>query len=469
MTNTDPRPKDCIICGGATGSREHVFPSALGGRREDKKIYCSDHNQWMGPHVSVLQAQLAAINAMLEVQPDRGDVRSYVFDAVDGGRYAIRGADISPAPDFDVILDGYELGKPRDLTMAPSDIPKLRARAKERGLTLDILEKAAPSVAFRAGGYTVPLMQGGDDAMRAVAYLALTFVAHFWPHLARAPGLKPVKDMLRGGPVYRGADRLVDTVPARGFVAWSPALVAPPELVHPTGLGHTIVLCVHAGQVLAYVSLLDLQCWTIRLGEAVPELTDRTVVVHVDPLKTRYGDDWVIQVFDRALIDGCVDPEYLGQAVLESDRMQRQISTVMQRVIDRRDRLEAEQARSELNAALCLPSPAREAAIYAFVAQRGQRLVNLICMFAEHGDPTTPIGALVHAGAVKATRPDQSSTDGLNDAARRVLDQVVTQLCETLVKAPAGYTLDCVRYLALFRDEVGQALIASALAQESLR
>lgn len=465
MAEVANRPKDCIICGGLTGSREHVFPSALGGRREDKKIYCSNHNQWMGPHVGVLQKQLEAINAMLEVQPDRGAVKAHVFEADNGERYAIKGGDISPAPDLDAILDGYTLGEPHQLKIAPGDLPRLKERAKQRGLKLNIVEKASPVAECRVGHYRIPMMQGGDDAMRAVGYLALTFVAHLWPHVGRAPGLAAIKEMLRSGPIYAGPDAIASPIPASGFVAWSPVLGAPSELVHPTGLGHTIVLCLRAGQVLAYLSLLDLQCWTIRLGQAAPDTADRTVVVHVDPLKTRYGDDWTIHEFDHALIGDQVGPDYLGQAVLQSGRMQQQVAAVMRRVIDRRDRLEAEQAQQEFEAVRGLSSPAREAAIRDFVALRRQRLVNHISMFAEHGNAGTQMGAWVREGAIKATQPDPVSTDGLNAAARLALEDVVTQLSNTLTQAPADFVLDPERYLWLFGD-MGQALISIALAKE---
>ena len=468
MAGVANRPKDCIICGGPTGSREHVFPSSLGGRREDKKIYCTNHNQWMGPHVGVLQKQLEAINAMLEVQPDRGVVKSHVFDGDDGERYAIKGADILPAPDLDTILDSYTLGEPHQLKIAPDELPRLKERARERGLRLEIVEKASPAVEFRIGRYKISLMQGGDDAMRAVAYLAITFVAHFWPHVARAPGLAPIKDMLRSGPVYAGTDLIATLIPASSFVAWSPALGAPPEVLHPTGLGHTVVLCVREGQVLAYASLLDLQSWTVQLGDAAPGTADRTVVVHIDPLETRYGDDWTIHEFDRALIDGLIDPEYLGQAVLKSDRMQQQVTAVMRRVIARRDQLEAKQAQHEFDTAHRLPSPAREAAIREFVARRRQRLVNHISMFSQHGNASTQMGAWVREGAIKATRPDPVSADGLNDTARRVLEHVVTQLSNTLAQAPSGFVLDPERYLELFGD-TGQALVAAALMEEFLR
>ena len=44
--------KQCIICGNCAGSREHLFPAALGGRRICNSIYCNIHNQGFPPLVS---------------------------------------------------------------------------------------------------------------------------------------------------------------------------------------------------------------------------------------------------------------------------------------------------------------------------------------------------------------------------------------------------------------------------------
>ena len=62
--------RTCIICGEATGSREHTFPAALGGRRTNKGIYCETHNGDYSPLAKVLSSQLKAINAMLGVRGD---------------------------------------------------------------------------------------------------------------------------------------------------------------------------------------------------------------------------------------------------------------------------------------------------------------------------------------------------------------------------------------------------------------
>ena len=65
--------KGCIICGGRTGSHEHIFPAALGGRRTNKRIYCGDHNKGFSPLAAILSRQLRPINALLGVRPDHSE------------------------------------------------------------------------------------------------------------------------------------------------------------------------------------------------------------------------------------------------------------------------------------------------------------------------------------------------------------------------------------------------------------
>jgi hypothetical protein len=62
--------RTCIICGGPTGSREHIFPAALGGRRTNKGIYCADHNNEYAGLAGIISGQLALFNAHIGVVGD---------------------------------------------------------------------------------------------------------------------------------------------------------------------------------------------------------------------------------------------------------------------------------------------------------------------------------------------------------------------------------------------------------------
>ena len=70
--------RTCIICGGRTGSREHIFPAALGGRRTNKGIYCGGHNNAYAGLAGIISEQLAFFNAMLGVVEDHADAPTSV-------------------------------------------------------------------------------------------------------------------------------------------------------------------------------------------------------------------------------------------------------------------------------------------------------------------------------------------------------------------------------------------------------
>jgi hypothetical protein len=83
--------RDCIICAGPTGSREHIFPAALGGRRTNKGIYCGAHNEGFSPLAAILSNQLSVIDGLLVVRGDHSDgPHSFeIVDPVDGQKYSM--------------------------------------------------------------------------------------------------------------------------------------------------------------------------------------------------------------------------------------------------------------------------------------------------------------------------------------------------------------------------------------------
>jgi hypothetical protein len=69
-SNVDAMAKTCIICEEKAGSKEHLFPASLGGRRTNKGIYCETHNIGYADLAGELSTQLKAVNALLGVRGD---------------------------------------------------------------------------------------------------------------------------------------------------------------------------------------------------------------------------------------------------------------------------------------------------------------------------------------------------------------------------------------------------------------
>lgn len=79
------RRADCIYCGRDTGSKEHTFPAALGGRRMNKGILCGECNNKFSPLDDLLARQLGFLNGVIGVRRDRDDApRPASVESADG-------------------------------------------------------------------------------------------------------------------------------------------------------------------------------------------------------------------------------------------------------------------------------------------------------------------------------------------------------------------------------------------------
>src|SRR5215204_3086692 len=203
--------RTCIICGNRAGSREHVFPAALGGRRTNKGIYCGRHNNGFSPLAGIIAAQLKLINPLLAVRPDH-HVCAEPFHYT------------SPEGEELVIFDG-------------------------------VVRRAVPDPSGGDHSHHVRLTLGGADGLRSVAYIALTFFAHHFRKHAPNPGLDALKAFgLRGG--------------HNEFVWWERSESAAAVPPNPFAFGHTIVVMTSAPlhEATAFVSLFQSFHFGLRLG-----------------------------------------------------------------------------------------------------------------------------------------------------------------------------------------------------------
>ncbi|WP_099490516.1 HNH endonuclease [Stenotrophomonas maltophilia] len=455
------RPRDCIICGKPTETGEHVFPSALGGRRKDKGIYCKKHNHGLGSHVDVLQRQLAIFNGSLKVKPDRGDFKPAVILGSDEETYSIEGAEIGHVPDIAAILNEMKIGELSNLEIDPVHIPALKKYAKQMGLTLTVIKTTEPVQRYVTEPYGFQLVLGGEDGMRSIAYLALTFVAHYWRDVARLPSLASIKEMLRSGAQYQEDDRVDPPVPAREFVYWSRVIESPPEVIHPTKLGHTIIICISRGRLLAYISLLDALTFIVSLGDVGQHSADRTVIVHVDPLENHFGNDWKVLEFDYALISD-FDKDFFTGDIFASGYMHDRMHTVMARVMRHRDKAFAKDALEEFRSFANL-GEGRAEEIRVFLKKRSQRLVNHIVRFSQDDSRSNPIGALVRQSAMRCLDGAPLRDDGLTEFGAQVLAETISTLHEQLMSLPDDFTFRDTWFIDFFDGDLAMASVARHL------
>lgn len=301
----------CIVCGHAAGSHEHVFPAALGGRRTNQNIYCKNHNAAFSRHVAVLEKQLSFLNAVIEVRADKRDSpKPFVFVNENDEGYSIVGETFETAmPGGIDSLKRTPVGESLVEVASVRQFEVWREQQRKAGREVKVVGKTEFQNRHIVGPQRIQLTFGGKEFLQATAYLGLTFFAQYFPEAVRQGGLAPFIRFLEAD--FTNAAASQGWVP--NLVWWdgrdSEALVGP----NPYAFGHAVVVGVsrNVGHAYAYVSLFSALNVCIDLGP-VPGTDERMVRVFIDPKAENARSDINVAQFDKFSIG--IDP---GSSALE--------------------------------------------------------------------------------------------------------------------------------------------------------
>jgi hypothetical protein len=288
-------PYTCIICGNPAGSAEHLFPSALGGLRKNKKIYCDYHNNAFGSYVVVLEEQLRIYNASLGLTTDRRPTvkPAALTNTDDGSTVLMTDTVLRHQPDLQAALDAaVEGAETRIKVGSKEDIETLKNLALQKGLKLSVV-RSETGQSLTAGKLQGRMSFGSDDSLRAVSYLGLTFFAHHLQSLARLPELAGIKNFVRFGSCYAGKNDAVTDVTflkPDEFCWWIDDISAISGSA-PFDFWHAVGVCVKDGIASAYVSLFGALNFYVRLGASI-DIPDAAVVTYIDPLAKVQPNEW---------------------------------------------------------------------------------------------------------------------------------------------------------------------------------
>jgi len=455
--------RTCIICGGGTGSREHVFPASLGGRRENKGIYCKTHNMAYSDLVQILSDQLAIFNAQLGVVGDHAD-----------GPTAVSVTDLASGQEIELsakrskfkgrqILGEKTEGDQTFTEMSFSTEKEAQDwLAKERAKGVDI-KFAGPGrkVNYYLGAAHKRITLGGnEEGMRSIAYIAQTYLAVSFPEIARRPELQALKDYTL---LNRGS----------GFAWWDfdPPTVLP---ANKFPFGHRVIVGLDAETNTAYarISLFSTLDFAIQLA-SLPVDASHAVITDIDPLAPHARDD--IHIWSDASAVGAVTkPENLSASLAEAidnGRGQAQIDELMRRI--RAFELDKTSARiiADAGEAAAMSAPDREAVFAKILSHETQRILNLVRYAAAglkdraiHPDERRFVQFMEAAGA-----PDPSAENGLTVEATRALGIACSALARQMSEECKAGTLDQRRVAFLLGGTPGAATVCAALLQEFKR
>lgn len=362
--------KTCIICGNPAGSREHVFPAALGGRRTNKGIYCKIHNNGFSPLVSILSQQLSMINAILCVRPDRASIpKAFHFNDREGERLALLGSKINIAPPPPV--DQLKIATDGTYAIKVSSMDEFyRWRDEQNAAGFDVRLSSRQEEA-RQQYFTAPLSVrltlGGKDGLRAIGYLALTFFAQHFQNEARQSGLDEFKSYIQEESSFQP-----------DLVWWDERDSIDVIGTNPYKFGHAIVVAVSAKekQAYAYVTLFSALNFGVSLG-AIDVAEDMMVTVHINPQAESAPDD--IGISKSANLNIEVRSGNSGLAAIINSGVPQQ---ALQRLLNDASNWHLAQAASdilaELEAVRSDSELIRHATVKAIVDRLSQRVLNLL-------------------------------------------------------------------------------------------
>lgn len=268
----------CILCEKPAGTGEHLFPAAMGGRRENQGIYCGEHNGGFSGLVNLLIEQVAALNARLGVLHDRGR-KPQKYSFTDGGTgrvYTIFGNHIEPNMPGPVAtkIDGED--PPTYHFAGESQFQQWLKRERKKPGKIVLEKRGGITSSYLTERPILSSEFGGTEGIRAIAYIALTHFAHYFPGEARQPGLDAFKAYVLGGENIRFAwwDILPDAIKQAAQFDFS----------------HWIVIGVSASTQSAYarVSLFGFADFSMNFG-AINVFADKEVVVEINPTALHFS------------------------------------------------------------------------------------------------------------------------------------------------------------------------------------
>lgn len=406
-------------CGNAAGSNEHVFPAALGGRRTDRRLICDNCQGWTGKLDEVLPAQLRYLNLHLGVVGDHSarPARISIPDG-DSGRLLLLDEKMNiEAQGKHLVAEhtdetGYTVRRYNFLSKAEERRVLNELRAE--GIKVEVLSRESTPI-LRTKPLTSNLEFGGVKGMRAVARIALNFLAIQEPEIARAAMLEPLKRWI-----------LADESTVDDFVNFGGVLPSAFRVANQYEFGQRVIVGLDPDDgVFARVSFFDTYELAIRLGPAVlgPR---RYHVWDLDPLARHEqpGVDRLARNFEGILDHS---PTVLGEFAATSGEVFDRVQSGSERILDvargRIDRERAERLSQELVRLANVPPEHRQDRLKRLLRGELQCATNLVVRVASVVDDHVRASGYSWAAHYLHALMDAEVSDFIVPVSEGVLDE----------------------------------------------
>jgi hypothetical protein len=325
-------------------------------------------------------------------------------------------------------------------------LERLRSEGKQYKI-----ESREPPQQFFLSGANVKLLLGGPDGLRAIGYVAQTFLAHHFPEAARDPGLAAYKAYTLGKNDAKSV--------------WWDFDLQPDLPKNSFEFGHRVVVGLDAATGVAYgrISLFSALHFATIFG-AVPISTSKSVCVDIDPLAEHPPDD-IVESRRASAMAPVSRPTDLTDKLFEplSDgRAQQLLNKLMSRIASRELARGAEVIQKKLRDAGQMNVLEREALFNAVIRAEAQRILNLLRHVATRLKAVFPaeLSPLID----KLVAFDATAPSGLSQEALVCVRMAQSLLAAQMMDDYGKGILTNERIVMLIGGEAGAAVVGRAIA-----
>lgn len=490
----------CIVCGQKAGSGEHVFPAALGGRRINKNIYCTTHDNGYSRLIADLANQVDFLNAQLGVVPDHSkDIKSVIAQDAHTGQELMLSAKESKFTAPRVVSQQQE-GNGTRMKMAFPDRESMNqwlAEQKANGYDVAIEQKAEEKTYFLDEVHFQRRF-GGPCGLGAVAYVTQTFLAQALPNLARSKDVEEFisytqaiakvaqvsggcgQDPDGGQPdtkLERARRDLEAALAIWGGQApvWLDFDPQPDATPNAFEFGHRVTVGVDGadGQIFGRFSLFSSIHFAMYFGTASSPTKTKTVTIDIDPMAAHPPNDIKMTKSARAIarVSRPSVPTDGLKAAISSKEQEEVLSDLLLRIERHSLSKSAKQMHAELASYSSLPPIAGDELLRRIVDGQSQRVWNLAKWVLEHFKSKLPASALQLLGPVidSMLAHDPSSPNGLSITANATLEIAKGALIAQMREDVRAGRLDERRIAALMGEGAGAAVVGELVLAPIVR
>ncbi|WP_141050526.1 hypothetical protein [Aliarcobacter cryaerophilus] len=450
--------KTCIICSNIANSREHIFPAAFGGRVVNKSIYCSFHNCAYSRHVDSLDKELDILNSAIGVIPDR--------------KKSIKETRLkdSASEEYVYTKDYMKLASPSALDMAPNSgaeqmqlrfadhmqAQKWMDEQKKRGYEFKNTSYGKVTKTMFVEPMKKTMDLGNDKFMLGVLYIALTFLAHHYPHIARAKELQSVKDILNNDE---------DT---KDIVLWESSDKLDLFGENPFEFGHIIAIgkMKDTNKIGAIVSFFGRISFAVNLAEPNSDILNefQTIVSFINPLEKDVKKSIATQKHDLQLnLSTTVQSKkYLNS--LKSGKIKNPIEEILSLATTKVLNQDMENIYNKLQKSIEISSPTSYALVVEILSEYEQRILNLItytiddfCEFSVDLDENFKIALK------QLIKEDENGNKGLNELSFHFLELVKQNIAYEVHNSMVIGSLTTEFLVQLFAKEKGVYVVMNSV------